>query len=126
MEPTTGECSCYNCTEDRDRRGRFDLQEFSYLNKLRMGEAFAPGHGPMALVACVAEELGEISACVLGIEGEKKRKKHLTVDDLGEEIADAVTYLDLLASSYGLDLATILRNKFNKVSDRSGSIYRLP
>lgn len=41
-------------------------------------------------------------------------------DQLAEEIADTVIYLDLLASYYGIDVAIAVRQKFNKVSEREG------
>jgi NTP pyrophosphatase (non-canonical NTP hydrolase) len=43
---------------------------------------------------------------------------------LGEEMADAVIYLDLLAQRAGLDLGECVRRKFNKDSDKQGlNIY---
>jgi NTP pyrophosphatase (non-canonical NTP hydrolase) len=35
---------------------------------------------------------------------------------LAEELADVVTYADLLAHKYGIDLAQAVRSKFNRVS----------
>ena len=43
------------------------------------------------------------------------------VVEISHEIADVVIYLDLLAQSYGIDLGTAVRRKFNVVSDRRGS-----
>lgn len=40
------------------------------------------------------------------------------VDQLADEIADTMIYLDLLASYYGIDTAIAVRSKFNKVSVR--------
>lgn len=42
-------------------------------------------------------------------------------DDLAEEIADAVTYADLLLTSQGYRLDEELVKKFNKVSKKRGS-----
>lgn len=39
---------------------------------------------------------------------------------LGEELADAMIYLDLLAENAGVDLETEVRKKFNAVSDMAG------
>lgn len=44
---------------------------------------------------------------------------------LMEEIADIVTYADLLLTSEGYILAEELVNKFNKVSDKRGSTIKL-
>lgn len=82
--------------------------------------SFGQAHSPAGLVACIAEEHGEVAACVLGLTGEKKRKAHLTIADLGHELADVVTYCDLLADQYGIDLGEAVREKFNIVSARVG------
>jgi NTP pyrophosphatase (non-canonical NTP hydrolase) len=44
---------------------------------------------------------------------------------LAEELADVFLYLDLLASKAGIDLPTIIRAKFNEVSERQGFPERL-
>jgi NTP pyrophosphatase (non-canonical NTP hydrolase) len=44
---------------------------------------------------------------------------------LAEEIADTVTYADLLAAHYGIDLAAAVADKFNRVSRRQGFPDRL-
>jgi len=100
----------------------FNLNEFHRANFERQREAFAPPHPLMALVACVQEEVGELAAAVLGVTGEKKRKAHLTNADVLDAVADAMTYLSLVASNVGcMDLETLLGETFNMVSDRAGS-----
>lgn len=44
---------------------------------------------------------------------------------LGEEIADTVIYLDLLAARAGIDLGEAIRRKFNLTSDKVGSAVKL-
>ncbi len=44
---------------------------------------------------------------------------------LAAEIADAVTYLDLLAASEGIDLGAAVARKFNEISARIGSHFQL-
>ena len=100
----------------------FHLNEFHRANIRRQHEAFAPPHGPLALVACVQEEVGELAAAVLGVVGEKKRKAHLKREDVLDAVADAMTYLSLVAGHFGCeDLETLLGETFNMVSDRAGS-----
>jgi NTP pyrophosphatase (non-canonical NTP hydrolase) len=41
---------------------------------------------------------------------------------LADEIADAFIYLDLLAQSQGIDLATAVRNKFDRTSEKIGYV----
>lgn len=47
------------------------------------------------------------------------------LDKLADEIADTVTYLDLLAAFYGIDMAAAVIEKFNRVSVREGLPERL-
>ena len=65
----------------------------------------------------VAGELGE-AANIL----KKIRRGDFTLEaareDLGKELADAVTYLDILAMQAGIDLGEATRLKFNEVSER--------
>lgn len=101
------------------------LNEFHKANWQRMHEAFAPPHPLTALVVCVQEEVGELAAAVLGVTGEKARKAHLTNADVLDAVADAITYLSLVASSVGCDdLERILGSTFNMVSDRAGSSFK--
>lgn len=101
------------------------LNIFHRRNWVRMHEAFAPGHGALALVACVQEEVGELAAAVLGVEKEKKRKAK-TREDVLDAVADAITYLSLIASHYGEDdLEGLLARTFDMVSERSGSIMTM-
>ena len=102
------------------------LNEFHRINIARQHEAFSPPHPLMALVACVQEEVGELSAAVLGVTGEKKRKAHLTNDDVLDAVADAMTYLSLVAGAVGCtDLQGLLGRTFNMVSERAGSVMRV-
>lgn len=101
------------------------LNEFHALNVQRQHEAFAPAHSLTALVCCVQEEVGELAAAVLGVTGEKKRKAHLTNDDVLDAVADAMTYLSLVAATAGCtDLEKLLGDTFNMVSDRAGSAIK--
>lgn len=98
------------------------LNEFHALNIRRQHEAFAPPHDLPALVMCVQEEVGELAAAVLGFTGAKARKAHLTREDVLDAVADAMTYLSLVAGSVGCtDLEKLLGDTFNFVSNRAGS-----
>lgn len=50
---------------------------------------------------------------------------HGLFTDLGDEIADTVIYLDLLAARAGINLSDAVRAKFNAVSERIGSGVKL-
>ena len=98
------------------------LNKFHELNVKRQHEAFAPAHSLTALVVCVQEEVGELAAAVLGFTGQKKRKAHLTNADVLDAVADAMTYLSLVAAAAGCtDLEKLLGDTFNMVSKRANS-----
>jgi NTP pyrophosphatase (non-canonical NTP hydrolase) len=100
----------------------FHLNEFHEINAQRAKKDFSPEHNLTALVVCVQEEVGELAAAVLGVTGEKKRKAHLKKEDVLDAVADAMTYLSLVASKVGCDdLESLLGKTFNMVSDRCGS-----
>lgn len=102
------------------------LNDFHRINAARAREDFAPEHGLIALVACVQEEVGELAAAVLGVTGEKARKAHLTNADVLDAVADAITYLSLVASKAGCeDLEALIGGTFNMVSERVGSAKRV-
>lgn len=48
------------------------------------------------------------------------------VADIGEELADVITYCDLLATKLGIDLGDAVAQKFNKVSNKQGFNNFLP
>jgi len=76
----------------------------------------------------VAGEFGEVSEAV---------KKHLraergikgstaTMEDVADEMADAIISLDLLASEMGIDLGAAVARKFNRTSVKYDLETRLP
>ena len=76
-------------------------------------------------LTAVVGEVGE-AANIL----KKVRRGDFTLDevreDIGNELADVATYLDILANQCGINLGNAVVNKFNVVSERVGSdIYIL-
>lgn len=51
--------------------------------------------------------------------------KHASVEEVGDEIADTILYLDLLAQRLDLDISELVQRKFNLVSEREGFAVRL-
>jgi NTP pyrophosphatase (non-canonical NTP hydrolase) len=68
----------------------------------------------------VTGELGELANLIKKIE-----RGDMTLDearqDVADELADVVTYLDILAFRCGVDLGSATMSKFNRVSERVGS-----
>jgi NTP pyrophosphatase (non-canonical NTP hydrolase) len=98
------------------------FNRFHWQNWLRMTSgAFGRPHGKFELLACTQEEIGELARAVLRVEGEKTRTP-ATREEVLDAIADAMTYLSLLASAYNEhDLERLLCDTFDMVSDRAGS-----
>ncbi len=99
------------------------FREFNRANVRRCREVFheIEEWSPTDWACAAAGEMGE--ACNLI----KKMRRGEDVDlmQLGFELADTVTYIDLLATRLGLDLSTVVRLKFDKVSSRRGSNIKL-
>lgn len=72
--------------------------------------------GELGEAANIAKKLNRIRD---GIPGNTQTEEELRAA-ISEEIADVFIYLDLLAQSQRLDLATIVREKFNKTSRKMG------
>ncbi len=69
-----------------------------------------------------AGEMGEMCNFI------KKRRRGEVVNPLevAKEMADIVTYLDLLAARMGIDLGAVVRIKFNQISAECGYNAGLP
>ncbi len=100
-----------------------DLRDFRKVNIERCNDAFFPldTWGPSDWGVALAGEVGELCNFI-------KKMNRGDADytaDIGKELADIVTYADLLAARLGLDLNDCLIKKFNEVSDRRGSSVKI-
>lgn len=72
----------------------------------------------------VTGEVGELGNIL-----KKVRRGDLTLEEarqsLADEIADVVTYLDILAFRLGIDMGEATRDKFNRVSARVGATINI-
>lgn len=105
--------------------------EFSALNRQRCESPTAFNHALNSWslsdwMTATMGELGEaaniakkLNRCRDGVPGNTQSESELRYS-LAKEIADTFIYLDLLAQSQGLDLGTIVRNKFNETSGKMG------
>ncbi len=97
-----------------------DYQEWVHQFDRSRGWDLCPGTDTLAHLV---EELGELSRCVLALEGYKTvspSERERIRDNLGEELADAVTFLVKLAYTYNLDLADYLAANQAKCQMRFG------
>ena len=98
--------------------------EFSYKNNRRctLGFGFIVNEWSLTDWMCaLTGEIGEAANLIKKLRrGEKIDKKEICF-----ELADAITYIDLLMLALNLDTESILKEKFNIVSDRLGSDIKL-
>lgn len=84
---------------------------------------------PADWLTAICGELGELASLIKmknrerdGLPGNKFSP---TQKQMADEVADVLTYLDLLAACLGIDLADAAISKFNEVSTRVGFPDRL-
>jgi NTP pyrophosphatase (non-canonical NTP hydrolase) len=75
----------------------------------------------------IAGELGEACNVIKKLERERAGQagSRATVEDLANELADVLIYLDLLAIATGIDLDAAVARKFNKTSEKLGFKTRM-
>lgn len=125
----TGPCSwagpgiCTACKEEPERIVGLTFAMLTGFNQLRQYKAF-PKCKKWTLTdwACaMAGETGE--AC--NLIKKLRRGEKIPPRNVGKELADIVIYADLLADKLGLSLAECVQQKFNEVSKRVNSPYKL-
>ena len=84
---------------------------------------------PSDWLTAVTGELGELASLLKmrnrerdGLPGNKFSPSD---EQVADELADVLTYLDLLAAALGVDLGHAAAQKFNKVSERLGFSDRI-
>lgn len=95
------------------------FRELRVSNLLRCEANFHPLHSwsETDWATAAAGELGE--AC--NLIKKRRRGEPIPVEQVADEIADTVIYLDLLAARLGVSLGAAVRRKFDIVSRRIGS-----
>ena len=109
------------------------FQEFRNANVSRCLKWHPDGiesWSPSDWLTAVTGELGELASLLKmrnrerdGLPGNKFSP---TDQQISSELADVLTYLDLLAAALGVNLGTAAIEKFNEVSERVGFPDRLP
>lgn len=76
----------------------------------------------------LGEEAGEVLGKIKKLERERRgwRGSRATVEDLADEIGDAIIVLDRIAGAYGIDVRKAVADKFNKTSAANDFPHRLP
>ena len=108
-----------------------DMNEFSKENLMRcqspkgfnhaldswsLSDWFTATLGELGEASNIAKKLNRVRD---GIPGNSETPEQLR-QNLADEIADTFIYLDLLAQSQGINLATAVRNKFDRTSEKIG------
>ena len=81
-------------------------------------------------MTAIVGELGEAASLIKMRNRERDglvgNKFSPTQEQIAKELADVVTYVDLMAAAQGIDLGRAIAQKFNEVSKRNGFPDRLP
>ncbi len=72
-------------------------------------------------MTALAGEVGETANLIK----KRRRGEKICKQDIADELADVVAYVDLLAASLDIDLSDAVIKKFNEVSDRVKSEIKL-
>lgn len=81
---------------------------------------------PLAQLARMIEELGELARLVNHLYGEKPKKVDEAEQELGLELADLFYTMICLANSQGIDLQTSLERVLEKYRTRDATRYGPP
>ena len=109
-----------------------DLRAVNLVRCARWHEGGVAGWSLSDWAVAMAGEAGETCNVVKKLNRIRDGLTGNNIDEaalrasLGDEIADTLIYLDLLAAAAGIDLAKAVVNKFNAVSMRVGFPERLP
>jgi NTP pyrophosphatase (non-canonical NTP hydrolase) len=98
--------------------------ELRATNVRRCEQVFHPvaEWSPTDWACAMGGECGE----ALNLVKKLRRGEPIPVEEIGKELADLITYADLLAERLGIDLGAAVRAKFNEVSNRIGATVFLP
>ena len=116
--------------------GYLTFKHLADVNKTRVKRWHPHGiedWSPMDWACAAAGEMGEVCNAVKKLRRIEDQIANLSADSkrqlsskpeailaIGDEIADTVIYLDLLAQRLGIDIASFVRSKFNQTSERYG------
>jgi NTP pyrophosphatase (non-canonical NTP hydrolase) len=78
---------------------------------------------PLAQLARMTEELGEVARLVNHLYGEKPKKPDEPAQDLGLELADLLYTMICLANDRGIDLQASLERVLEKYGGRDAARY---
>jgi NTP pyrophosphatase (non-canonical NTP hydrolase) len=109
------------------KKKELTFNEFSRITRERCEKDIRPIKSWTALEYCgaAAGELGEMANIVKKIRRGTKKLDAKSRKEVAHEIADTISYLELVAASLDIDIEPALIEKFNLVSKKWGSKYRL-
>lgn len=97
------------------------LKQLKGANKIRCSQFGKGGNiedwTPTDWACAVAGETGEMCNLIKKLH----RGDEINIEDIADEAADVVIYLDILCQRLSIDLSTAIVNKFNKKSVQIGS-----
>ncbi len=116
--------------------GQLTFQRFQEIMIERTDESFHPVNdwSPNEYGLAICEEAGEVAGVLKRVRrledgANRPYNKGVTPEklkqNLADELGDVIAYAALLCTRCGLDLGTVVAEKFNEISERVGSQKRL-
>lgn len=110
----------YTRFSERNRKRCESPNGFNHpIHKWSPSDWMVATFGELGEAANIIKKLNRIRD---GIKNRKGETESQLKDDLREELADAFTYLDLMAQAFGFDLLSAAEMKFAKLSDEMGYV----
>lgn len=105
------------------------LKKLRLANRARQDQ-WENAHDKLSLAYfgnAIAGEVGEACNVIKKLERERigLRGSRATIEDLADELADVIIYIDLIAEMVGIDLGEAIKNKFNMTSEKYGLLERI-
>lgn len=82
-----------------------------------------PYFSPLSMLACLTEEVGEVSRVLNNMYGDKKKKNNENLKELEEELGDVLFSIVCMANRENIDLTKAFERKMDKVSTRDNDRF---
>lgn len=116
-------CEMCNGTGDGNYKYPLTFDKLREVNVTRCEKDIRPlsSWTPLEWGGALAGETGELCNMLKKL----RRGEKVDIKDISHELADVITYADLVAAKMGINLGEAVREKFNIVSKRWKSKYTL-
>ena len=94
------------------------LQDFQERVDQWISEIGGGYWSPLAMLAALVEEVGEVARIINYIEGEKKRKEGEEIEELSVELGDVIFATICIANYFNINLEDAINKTITKYEER--------